>query len=82
MSSKAKRPGNDAKRRRQAEQIVRDKVAKSSVRIDVLSPQETQLMLHELRVHQIELKLQNEELRRSQLELDAERTRERQMQNY
>ena len=74
MSSKAKRPGNDAKRRRQAEQIVRDKVAKSSVRIDVLSPQ-TQLMLHELRVHQIELKLQNEELRRSQLELDAERTR-------
>ena len=81
MSSKAKRPGNDAKRRRQAEQIVRDKVAKSSVRIDVLSPQ-TQLMLHELRVHQIELKLQNEELRRSQLELDAERTRERQMQNY
>ena len=57
--------------RTRAEQIFRDRVALSSVSLDDLSPEETQLMLHELRVHQIELELQNEELRRSQLELDA-----------
>ncbi len=32
-------------------------------------------VLHELRVHQIELMMQNEELQRAQLELDASRTR-------
>ena len=32
-------------------------------------------ILHELRVHQIELEMQNEELRRAQAELDAVRAR-------
>ncbi|MEI8063975.1 MAG: PAS domain S-box protein, partial [Verrucomicrobiota bacterium] len=36
---------------------------------------DTEQMLHELRVHQIELEVQNEELRRAQVELDALRAR-------
>lgn len=40
-----------------------------------LSPEETRQTLHELRVHQIELEMQNEELRRAQAELDAARAR-------
>lgn len=40
-----------------------------------LTPAAVQEMLHELQVHQIELEMQNEELRQSHLELDAARTR-------
>ena len=38
-----------------------------------LSLNETRLMIHELHVHQIELEMQNEELRRAQEELNASR---------
>jgi PAS domain S-box-containing protein len=40
-----------------------------------LTPEETRHAVHELRVHQIELELQNEELRRAQQELEASRAR-------
>jgi len=44
-------------------------------RPDTLSPEEARQTLHELRVHQIELEMQNEDLRRTQGELEASRVR-------
>jgi len=61
--------------RRRAEAAVREKAARTLESCEDLSPEEAQQMLHELRVHQIELEMQNEELRRAQAELDAERAR-------
>ncbi len=59
-----------AKLRRRAE-----KVAHSTETPETISSAETRQMLHELHVHQIELEMQNAELRRVQVELDAARTR-------
>jgi PAS domain S-box-containing protein len=48
---------------------------KSLASLENLSPEEGRLMLHELRVHQIELEMQNDELRRVQEELGTSRGR-------
>jgi len=40
-----------------------------------LSPEQAQQVFHDLRVHQIELEMQNEELRRAQAEVEASRER-------
>jgi PAS domain S-box-containing protein len=61
--------------RRRAEEIARGKAAPSPEDLDAHSHKETRQMLHELLVHQIELEMQNEELRRTQAELDAARAR-------
>jgi PAS domain S-box-containing protein len=51
------------------------KVSRFPENLAALSPEETQHLLLELRVHQIELEMQNEELRRAHRELDAARAR-------
>jgi len=49
-----------------AEERLRERAARSQETHDALSPEANLQMLHELRVHQIELEMQNEELRRLQ----------------
>ncbi|MBI5632644.1 MAG: PAS domain S-box protein [Nitrospirae bacterium] len=46
------------------------------------SPEELKRVTHELQVHQIELELQNDELRRFQIELEASRTRYSDLYDY
>ncbi len=61
--------------RQRAESAFRKKPELSPQRLAALSPEAVRQMLHELQVHQIELEMQNEELRRAQQELDAARER-------
>ena len=65
---------NDALRR-QAEALARENAAPLPKNIAAMSPEEIGKTLHELHVHQIELELQNEELRRTQTELETSRAR-------
>ena len=66
-SSKFIDPGQDL--RRIAVKTLQEKTAESPVSQDGQLPREIRDVIQELQVHQIELELQNEELRRSQTEL-------------
>ena len=61
--------------RRQAEALLQAKAAAAPDGLAAQPQEDVRQALHELRVHQIELEMQNEELRRVQVELDAERAR-------
>jgi PAS domain S-box-containing protein len=61
--------------RKKAEEIAREKAARMPENVEALSPDEVRQTLHELRVHQIQMEMQNEELRRAQEELEAARAR-------
>ncbi|MBW8313177.1 MAG: response regulator [Rhizobium sp.] len=61
--------------RRQAEERLRTRAGPAPADIDNLAPGEARRLLHELQVHQVELEMQNEELRDAQLALDLERAR-------
>lgn len=61
--------------RMRAEEIARERVAQAAEYPVPSSPEEIRQTLHELRVHQIELEMQNEELRRIQAELEASQLR-------
>ncbi|MEI7750536.1 MAG: PAS domain-containing protein [Candidatus Omnitrophota bacterium] len=75
MSPESDQPSDAGELRRRAEEIFRGKTAPLPENLKDLSPKETRRVLHELRVHQIELEMQNEELRESYAERDASRAR-------
>ena len=61
--------------RRAAEDALRGRGAQPSADLEKMWPEAIRQTVHELRVHQIELEMQNEELRRLQVELDTTRAR-------
>jgi PAS domain S-box-containing protein len=61
--------------RQRAEKMAREKETRSSCGWRAFSQVEMQRNLHELLVHQIELEMQNDELRRAQAELEEARAR-------
>ena len=61
--------------RRRAEALAQSYLSEESRGDKALSPAQAQETLHELRVHQIELEMQNEELRQAQTGLALERER-------
>jgi PAS domain S-box-containing protein len=63
--------GNFLTLRERAEALLQ----KSTEEISEASPADLKLLVHELQVHQAELEIQNEELRRTQLELEDQRDR-------
>jgi PAS domain S-box-containing protein len=65
----------DTALRRRPEKMAHKKAALSPKKPGAMSPEEMRRTLHELQVHQIELEMQNEEMRRTQVELDAARVR-------
>jgi PAS domain S-box-containing protein len=72
MGRQDKSRNDPARLRKRAEAITGADKAPSP---ESMSPEEAARTLQELRVHQVELQMQNEELRRAQVELDAARAR-------
>ena len=67
MTKKDAGRSDSADLRRRAEELLQGKPAEPAA----IPPEESRRLLHELQVHQIELEMQNDELRRAQQELEA-----------
>jgi PAS domain S-box-containing protein len=65
------RSGDDSRLRRAAEKRMRSQVDQP----EEISVEDARSLIHELRVHQIELEMQNEELRQAHAQLEESRTR-------
>ena len=72
MADQPTQTGREKELRERAEEKVK---SGDGTGFDEMSVEETRRLIHELRVHQIELELQNEELRRIQEEIDTSRAR-------
>ena len=70
-SQKGRAPSNLKNLRQRAESAL----TATRRQIKAMSSEDIQKLVHELQVHQIELEMQNEELRRTQLELETARDR-------
>ncbi|MBE3117647.1 MAG: hypothetical protein IMZ50_02685, partial [Candidatus Atribacteria bacterium] len=75
MKNKDNRLGDAAELRRRAEEMAREKTLRPPENLEVMSPEKTWQTLHELRVYQIELEMQNQALRQTQEELESSRMR-------
>ena len=75
MTTKDSQPEPAAELRRRAEAALREDIGLSPQDPKVASPEELRRLVLELQVHQVELQMQNEELRRWKVELDLARAR-------
>ncbi|MBN1532952.1 MAG: PAS domain S-box protein [Spirochaetes bacterium] len=75
MKKKERSHSRENDLRKRAEESYRKKSSLAPDKQESSNPGELQQILYELRVHQIELEMQNDELRRAQGELEASRAR-------
>jgi hypothetical protein len=68
MSKDLHQSGKSAELRRRAEKRLKSQMPEAD---DQNSAVHTQRLLHELQVHQVELEMQNEELRESRAQMEA-----------
>ncbi|MBA3964780.1 MAG: PAS domain S-box protein [Nitrospirales bacterium] len=71
MGQEKKSPSNSDTLRQKAEKAM----TTTRAQVKQMTPEEVQYLVHELQVHQIELEMQNEELRQTQLETEVARDR-------